>query len=443
MSAFLPRVANIALAAIEFAAFFVLANGFFPFRRRRRQVLLLCAAGFLADYALLMMFERLLPVKLLAVWALLTLLLRVLCRARAAQCAVTALLYLSMVNVLDGTMLYLTAAATGPGFAAFLSDPYRYYLLAFCSKLAGLLIVALLRTWARGRFYRRAPSAMAYLRIGIFPLTVLIATLILLNASTDHPGAAPELLLCVAVLLAADLVSILLLDQFEEQQQALLDARLLQRELKLSREHTASLADSYAQERRLTHDFQNRLAVIRGLLEQEDGASETLAYVNELIGQETASVLAVSTHRTVADVVLNQKYLLALRKQIGFSVQLDDLAQFPLPDDGLVVVLSNLLDNAIEACEKIDDPKKRHIAVKARRLPEEWLLYVENTVAAPVKIEHGRVKTTKSDPGRHGFGLPNVRAIVRAHHGTCAIGCEGLRFSVVIHFTGAPPAAAE
>lgn len=158
-------------------------------------------------------------------------------------------------------------------------------------------------------------------------------------------------------------------------------------------------------------------------------------YINQLLNQEYVSALAVSTHRTVADVLLNQKYIMATQKQIKFRVQLDDLSHFPLSDDALVVVLSNLIDNAIEACEKICNPHSRYISVKAQVSSDESILYVENSVAAPVKIIDGHIATTKDDSFQHGYGIQNVLSIIKSHNGIYAMQCEELRFSFVVYFS--------
>lgn len=69
--------------------------------------------------------------------------------------------------------------------------------------------------------------------------------------------------------------------------------------------------------------------------------------------------LIVKTGRLVVDVLLSQKYHIAQSKGVHFLFQLDDLTCFGLKDEHLVVVLSNLVDNAIEACEKITDDKSK------------------------------------------------------------------------------------
>ena len=108
----------------------------------------------------------------------------------------------------------------------------------------------------------------------------------------------------------------------------------------------------------MTHDFQNQLSIIYGLAECEAPHGELLPYIQTVMKDSMSTSLIVKTGRLVVDVLLSQKYHIAQSKGVHFLFQLDDLTCFGLKDEHLVVVLSNLVDNAIEACEKITDDKK-------------------------------------------------------------------------------------
>ncbi|MCD8127747.1 MAG: ATP-binding protein [Clostridiales bacterium] len=146
--------------------------------------------------------------------------------------------------------------------------------------------------------------------------------------------------------------------------------------------------------------------------------------------------LSISTNRPAADALLNQKYLAAIQKEIDFQVRLDDLSCFPLPDNALVVLLSNLIDNAIEACEKDSLSKERRIAIKISVSSTDCILSVENTVAEPVEIHENMVDATKRNPERHGFGMKNIAAIVDAYDGYYTLQCDNNIFQFAAIFPG-------
>ena len=117
----------------------------------------------------------------------------------------------------------------------------------------------------------------------------------------------------------------------------------------------------------------------------------------------------LDTHRPIADVLLSQKQALAKSSEIEVKMELDDLSAFPLSDDDLVIVFSNLFDNAIEACHKIPAKEQRKILFKAKLEDGIGYIYMENTTQEPVQILNNRIAaTSKRNPVLHGFGLKNV-----------------------------------
>ena len=95
--------------------------------------------------------------------------------------------------------------------------------------------------------------------------------------------------------------------------------------------------------------------------------------------------------------------------------QLDDLSNFPLPDDELIIVLSNLIDNAIEACERIEDGRERYIRLNMKVEPQSAYLRIENPTASPVEIRNNRIVTTKAKTAEHGYGIQNIIAVLERH----------------------------
>lgn len=62
-----------------------------------------------------------------------------------------------------------------------------------------------------------------------------------------------------------------------------------------------------------------------------------------------------------------------------------------------MVVLSNLIDNAIEACEKNQAPEHKTILLRMNADPVANFLYIENYSEEPVKIVDNRILSTKPD----------------------------------------------
>ena len=97
-----------------------------------------------------------------------------------------------------------------------------------------------------------------------------------------------------------------------------------------------------------------------------------------------------------------------------FIVIVNDLSNLPFDASDMVVLLSNLLDNAIEACQQYDKGDKTiHVMAVAQ---QDFFVSVRNT-SEPVVIINGSIPTTKPEPQMHGFGLANIRLILEKYSG--------------------------
>lgn len=136
--------------------------------------------------------------------------------------------------------------------------------------------------------------------------------------------------------------------------------------------------------------------------------------------QQTERALMVNTHNSAIDAVLNQKGYAAQKQHIDIQFEVNDLSPLQIELIDCTVVLGNLLDNAIEACLKLEEAKRR-IEVSVLRdeayADGDAKLYVSiiNT-SLPVHIEKDCIATTKLEPHLHGFGLPCAKELLRRNN---------------------------
>lgn len=335
-------------------------------------------------------------------------------RINVIKALFTAILLLSYWGIIDNLFLMCISFFINTNSSQPWTSPYAYYLMCFGAKTVELLGIATLSVFSKQHFQSRSLSWTEWLRTLFFPLTALLVSLELLHIFYKSPESASELSICACILLFADVMSIFLLDHLEKQQVAIRDNAILEQDLKIERESISAWVSAYREERKRSHDFQNQLSVLRGLVEEHAASEQFLKYLDSLLNIKLPATRYIDTNRPVADVVLSQKSAIAINKDISFQMQLDDLSQFPLPDDELVVVLANLLDNAIEACELITDKNLRYILIRIQCSPAVTYLHVENSTAKSVTIKNNHIVTHRKQPG-HGYGLQNIRAILERH----------------------------
>ncbi len=185
------------------------------------------------------------------------------------------------------------------------------------------------------------------------------------------------------------------------------EALLLRQHMELQSESMNALEQSYRLQRKSAHEFEHHLQVLRDLLDrgETEAAREYLARLKK---NRSIQLMHVSSRHPVVDVILNQKYHTARQNEINMQIRVNDLSGMGLPSDSLAVILTNLLDNAIEACRRIDGYRELFCAV----LWDEGLSISIRNTSPPVNIVEGRIPTSKADSLSHGFGLLSVSHVL-------------------------------
>lgn len=186
-------------------------------------------------------------------------------------------------------------------------------------------------------------------------------------------------------------------------------------------ESIEALSAAYAQQRKLTHDFRAHLDTLDGLLAQKPMDIRAVQqYLGGLRAAQTSRIMLVNTHHAALDALLNQKAFAARNRNIDIQFAVNDLSAVVIDMVDLTVLISNTLDNAMEACEKLP-ASERQIFVKVL-LEEDVLFYSVRNRSLPVRVEEGRLPpSTKKDSSLHGYGLQNVQTILKKYHSLYAM----------------------
>jgi len=172
------------------------------------------------------------------------------------------------------------------------------------------------------------------------------------------------------------------------------------------------------------------MSALSALLDQDDlkGARTYLASVSKLVA---AGTTIMDTHNPLLDSILSKKYEEAAQKGVTVYFDLCDLKEIPFDGMDMVIVLSNLLDNAIRAAAQALPPE---VYVRIRKTPEEYLLSVRNRVQDDLDLEDNKLPgTTKKESG-HGMGFANVQEVLRKYGAEYTVSCRDrwFRFTCAI-----------
>lgn len=203
----------------------------------------------------------------------------------------------------------------------------------------------------------------------------------------------------------------------------------------------------YESDRAFRHDLKNNLFVLQELLREKcpnDG--EIRRYFENLRLSAERSERRIKTGNAVSDAVIGGKFALAERELPGIRLDADG---FLLSDAGGIesydvgIILSNTLDNAIEACRRLreSDPREKlFIAVRSIRKKNMLLLEIENSFGGTLQLgADGLPLTSKEDEALHGIGLRSVKSCAEKYAGGVDFTAENGRFVLSVLLKIAPP----
>lgn len=181
-----------------------------------------------------------------------------------------------------------------------------------------------------------------------------------------------------------------------------------------------TLEEQYRQAERLRHDLKNHVLALRGLWEAK--AWEKLGdYLKRMEDSAQLGMSGEAAGNRAVDALLCQKRKLAEEKGIDWECDVRVPKRCSVNEFDLCVLFGNLLDNAVEACERLQQKErgqeqgsKPFIRVQAGNVKSCFLLEVKNSMDIGEKQRNG---SAKEDLQEHGIGLLNVGDVVRRYNG--------------------------
>ena len=182
--------------------------------------------------------------------------------------------------------------------------------------------------------------------------------------------------------------------------------------------------------RKNRHDFNNHISCIDMLLQMEN-IPKARTYIQDLTNNWQKNDLNIHIGNEIADAVVNQKAVHAKNLKIDFSVigQIDE--RIHIGDMDLCALLSNSLDNAIEAAKQVPDIKDRKIEIVFSNQDESMIIKVRNSVKENITVKDELI-TTKKDRRRHGIGMMSMQTTTNKYGGILEWYCEDYQFHLNI-----------
>ena len=187
----------------------------------------------------------------------------------------------------------------------------------------------------------------------------------------------------------------------------------------------------YTRIRQLKHEMRGHLTNIKGLARSGEYASLE-DYISRMDESISDFELTLQTGNPVTDVIVNDTRRRSLDLDIRFQMDFHYPESGGYDAFGVGTILQNLLQNAVEACEKVNEGK-RFIVLTGKRKGRFFLIEVKNSFMGEVIFgQDGLPPTTKKDVPMHGIGLSNVRREAEKYMGELELNAHQQEFSATV-----------
>ena len=316
----------------------------------------------------------------------------------------------AIMFIVSSIALFVSSFVTGMSVEQAITDLNiaRIVLIISCRIAEVIFFLFIIKT----KSYYKLPKRDMKFFIFIALLTWL-ATTFMMRAALKSAEISVYMFLLSLVLVGVNVVIYYFFIKINSDYQAKIKSEIqkqqYEQQITSQSKHIDEILVMQKQIKKFRHDSSHHFTALKGFFlnsQNHDG----LSYI-EKINDDLEQSEIIDTGNTAFDAIISAKKVLAESKNIDFALKIQIPEKLQVDAVDLCVIFGNALDNAIEACEKLETQKI--INVSAIYDDNQLICKITNT-ALPSTSD---LQTTKSDKENHGFGLDNIKqALSKYNH---------------------------
>lgn len=281
-----------------------------------------------------------------------------------------------------------------------------------------ILFIITFYVWGRMLAKRRSINKEEWLLLAVYFLAdTTIAVTLIVWTYTRHFDRQDYIYMMIIELMviAITVVSFAIANHINNVNEREKESRLVNLKLQAQQSDIMRIDKEYQDIRKIRHDLVKHLNIYMHLI--NDGDYENL---KKAIGQHIKNCgqnkYIYIMGNNLINAVINEKKELCRQEKINLEAEITTTVNEEEELD-IAVMLSNLLDNAIEAQRKIDDKSNCRIMLKIFSYENKYSVLIKNTVAQSVLQNNPELKTDKSDKYIHGIGMKSIEQTIQKRGG--------------------------
>ena len=278
------------------------------------------------------------------------------------------------------------------------------------------IFISLLRSFKNIRKNMVTSTMFGILNMLIPTFSLILLVVFIENILIGFQGPQYIILIIAVMILGINIVTFYFQDRllaaYEEKLKSKLDAQ--EKEYYFSQ--CQLMQESVERMKAIRHDMKAHLSVLKDFTLENKQAAD---YLNNLLGGISESEIYSDTGNIAFDSIINFKLKNALEDglKVDVNILIPSILNIEVTD--VVIILGNLIDNALEATAKVDN-KSIKLDINFDR--GGLLINIENSFDGEIKYADGgneeeKLLATLKNDGEHGYGLKNVRKSVEKYNG--------------------------
>ena len=356
------------------------------------------------------------PIALLIAMPVLT-----LCVSFAYKCSYFIKIFISTIVAI---MMILAEILTGVLIAVLtresvevLSSNIFYYIQGVLFSKALFLTIVKIAQYRKLSTYSKI-SKTFFIPIFALPLSTIVIISVISKyaySSVDTISAA-WVAFSAVLLISSNILVFYLFEKQMGQDEATKKAFVVQQQLQYQTQYFKELSDKYKLSNETVHNTKNQLFAISAAISDND-FDVAKKRIDEMCNSVSGGENIIKTGNDSLDALINTKYNDNKELNIKFKHYITMNTINKIDNIDLCIIIGNALDNAIEACAKIDNRIEKEIALEIRQVNETLAIKMTNPTAEDIEKKNGKLVSKKKEKELHGFGMQSMEEIVNKYNG--------------------------
>lgn len=320
--------------------------------------------------------------------------------------AFAASFYMLVGATVDSVIAYGFCAAVGISIDALVTQKLTYIVVVTTAKLSTILLCWIVFQLRIRGLRQQIKNKYFFLSL-LFPATSYLVLYMIFQSASRSEDAPVSIVILGLCLAAANAGILYLIRLIENESKRETEMALMQKQIDMQMQSYTALELNYRTQRKMTHEFERHIQTLQSLMDRReyDAANQ---YVQNIRRNRSLKIVSVHSGHPVIDAILNEKHQVAQENDVKLQIEVNDLSGVAIQTDKLVILLSNLLDNALEECYRVEGRKEIRCKIL---LSDDLYVAVRNT-SRYVEIADGHIATTKGSATDHGYGIPAIRYVL-------------------------------